>query len=69
MNGIKEVIPLLITLFICTIDGYSMMNYRQQRQNMHMHDLPLLPFFALLSMHILPYISEAPFFMRLWCLP
>lgn len=28
MNGIKEVIPLFITLFICTIDGYSMMNYR-----------------------------------------
>ena len=28
MNVITSVIPLFATLFICTLDGYSMMNYR-----------------------------------------
>ena len=28
MNALKNVFPLFITLFICTLDGYSMMNYR-----------------------------------------
>lgn len=28
MSAFKELIPLFLTLFICTFDGYSMMNYR-----------------------------------------
>ncbi len=28
MNDLKSILPLFITLFICTLDGYSMMNYR-----------------------------------------
>lgn len=28
MNTLKNVVPLFVILFICTLDGYSMMNYR-----------------------------------------
>ena len=28
MSDLKSVIPLFVILFICTLDGYSMMNYR-----------------------------------------
>lgn len=61
MNDLKDVVSLFITLFICVLDGYSMMNYRVKEKSAYGCFAGITLFCLLLNTFIILHYGDAVF--------